>query len=157
MRKGQKPPLACWPQPCPLSDQGPVLPGAFGGVWWSARLCPQLLSSNVVNDLMLLESLLYNLMAQQKDTSARVRRLVLHGLANITLGSPDKVTIRQPSGALLLGEGGTAEPQLVRRPGQTQQPQDRRWCSEGGQLGMAWPGHTGMCGLSRYGPTAPSS
>nr|XP_025121402.1 maestro heat-like repeat-containing protein family member 1 isoform X6 [Bubalus bubalis] len=83
-------------EPCPLSDQGPVLPGAFGGVWWSARLCPQLLSSNVVNDLMLLESLLYNLMAQQKDTSARVRRLVLHGLANITLGSPDKVRTHSP-------------------------------------------------------------
>lgn len=94
MRKGQELPLACWPPPCPLSDQGPVLPGALGRVWWSARLCPQLLSSNVVNDLMLLESLLYNLMARQKDTSARVRRLVLHGLANITLGSPDKVTVR---------------------------------------------------------------
>ncbi|XP_061294016.1 maestro heat-like repeat-containing protein family member 1 isoform X3 [Bos javanicus] len=83
-------------EPCPLSDQGPVLPGALGRVWWSAHLCPQLLSSNVVNDLMLLESLLYNLMARQKDTSARVRRLVLHGLANITLGSPDKVQTHSP-------------------------------------------------------------
>ena len=113
--------------------------------WGSARLCPQLLSSNVVNDLMLLESLLDNLMAQQKDTSARVRRLVLRGLANVALGSPDKVTVGQPSGALLLGKGGRAEPQLVRRPGETQQSQARRvgswaWHGLGTQVCMASPG-----------------
>ncbi|XP_070238671.1 maestro heat-like repeat-containing protein family member 1 isoform X4 [Bos mutus] len=62
----------------------------------STAFLAELLSSNVVNDLMLLESLLYNLMARQKDTSARVRRLVLHGLANITLGSPDKVQTHSP-------------------------------------------------------------
>lgn len=124
--------------------------------WGSARLCPQLLSSNVVNDLMLLESLLDNLMARQKDTSARVRRLVLRGLANVALGSPDKVTVGQPSGALLLGKGGRAEPQLVRRPGETQRDPAATG-SEGGQLGVAWPGHTGVYGLPRYGPTAPNS
>lgn len=64
----------------------------FGGGGWSARLCPQLLSSNVVNDLLLLESLLDNLTARQKDTSARVRRLVLRGLANVASGSPEKVS-----------------------------------------------------------------
>uniref|UniRef100_A0A452F4X2 Maestro heat like repeat family member 1 n=1 Tax=Capra hircus TaxID=9925 RepID=A0A452F4X2_CAPHI len=60
----------------------------------STAFLAELLSSNVVNDLMLLESLLDNLMARQKDTSARVRRLV----------------------ALLLGKGGrvrTHGPQLL--------------------------------------------
>lgn len=57
----------------------------------SLCLCPQLLSSNVVNDLMLLESLLDNLAARQKDSSTSVRRLVLRGLANVASGSPDKV------------------------------------------------------------------
>lgn len=45
----------------------------------------------MANDLMLLESLLDNLTARQKDTSARVRRLVLRGLANVASGSPEKV------------------------------------------------------------------
>ncbi|XP_060275917.1 maestro heat-like repeat-containing protein family member 1 isoform X2 [Ovis aries] len=62
----------------------------------STAFLAELLSSNVVNDLMLLESLLDNLMAQQKDTSARVRRLVLRGLANVALGSPDKVRTHGP-------------------------------------------------------------
>ena len=63
-----------------------------GGSRRSRRLCLQLLSSNVVNDLMLLESLLDNLAAWQKDPSASVRRLVLRGLANVASGSPDKVS-----------------------------------------------------------------
>lgn len=54
--------------------------------------CLQLLTSNVVNDLMLLESLLDNLAARQKDPCASVRRLVLRGLANLASGSPDKVS-----------------------------------------------------------------
>lgn len=58
---------------------------------WSEQLCLQLLSSNVVNDLMLLEPLLDNLTARLKDSSASVRRLVLRGLANMASGSPDKV------------------------------------------------------------------
>ncbi|XP_040117477.1 maestro heat-like repeat-containing protein family member 1 isoform X3 [Oryx dammah] len=62
----------------------------------STAFLAELLSSNVVNDLMLLESLLDNLMARQKDTSARVRRLVLRGLANVALGSPDKVRTHGP-------------------------------------------------------------
>lgn len=40
---------------------------------------------------MLLESLLDDLLARQKDSSASVRRLVLRGLANIASSSPDKV------------------------------------------------------------------
>jgi hypothetical protein len=61
------------------------------GCKWSEQLCLQLLSSNVVNDLMLLEPLLDNLTARLKDSSASVRRLVLRGLANMASGSPDKV------------------------------------------------------------------
>ncbi|XP_073925547.1 maestro heat-like repeat-containing protein family member 1 isoform X3 [Castor canadensis] len=57
----------------------------------STAFLAELLSSNVVNDLMLLESLLDSLAARQKDSSASVRRLVLRGLANIASGSPDKV------------------------------------------------------------------
>ncbi|XP_014652779.1 PREDICTED: maestro heat-like repeat-containing protein family member 1 isoform X3 [Ceratotherium simum simum] len=60
------------------------------------HLCFQLLNSNVVNDLMLLESLLNNLVARQKDTCAGVRRLVLRGLANIASSSPDKVRAHGP-------------------------------------------------------------
>lgn len=59
---------------------------------WSLHLYFQLLTSNVVNDLMLLESLLDNLAARQKDPCASVRRLVLRGLANMASGSPDKVS-----------------------------------------------------------------
>lgn len=68
-------------------------PRRVRGHWhkWSEQLCLQLLSSNVVNDLMLLEPLLDNLTARLKDSSASVRRLVLRGLANIASGSPDKV------------------------------------------------------------------
>ncbi|GAB5584328.1 maestro heat-like repeat-containing protein family member 1 isoform X1 [Prionailurus iriomotensis] len=56
----------------------------------STAFLAELLNSNVVNDLMLLESLLDNLAARQKDTSASVRRLVLRGLANIASSSPEK-------------------------------------------------------------------
>lgn len=73
---------------------------------WAGRsrhLCFQLLNSNVVNDLMLLESLLDNLAARQKDPCASVRRLVLRGLANIASGSPDKV--RNTMWVLRLGTG----------------------------------------------------
>lgn len=77
-----------------------------GSVQWAGRsrhLCFQLLNSNVVNDLTLLESLLDNLVARQKDPCASVRRLVLRGLANIASGSPDKV--RSAVWALQLGTG----------------------------------------------------
>lgn len=57
----------------------------------STAFLAELLSSNVVNDLMLLEPLLDNLTARLKDSSASVRRLVLRGLANMASGSPDKV------------------------------------------------------------------
>ncbi|XP_060142903.1 maestro heat-like repeat-containing protein family member 1 isoform X4 [Globicephala melas] len=62
----------------------------------STAFLAELLSSNTVNDLMLLESLLDNLLARQKDTCARVRRLVLRGLANVASGSPDKVRAHGP-------------------------------------------------------------
>ncbi|XP_007954301.1 maestro heat-like repeat-containing protein family member 1 [Orycteropus afer afer] len=62
----------------------------------STAFLAELLSSNVVNDLMLLESLLDNLTARQKDTCASVRRLVLRGLANLASGSPDKVQAHGP-------------------------------------------------------------
>ncbi|XP_007464667.1 PREDICTED: maestro heat-like repeat-containing protein family member 1 [Lipotes vexillifer] len=62
----------------------------------STAFLAELLSSNTANDLMLLESLLDNLLARQKDTCARVRRLVLRGLANIASGSPDKVRAHGP-------------------------------------------------------------
>nr|KAF6270821.1 maestro heat like repeat family member 1 [Myotis myotis] len=45
---------------------------------------------------MLLESLLDNLAARQKDPCASVRRLVLRGLANLASGSPDKVRAHGP-------------------------------------------------------------
>ncbi|XP_051045168.1 maestro heat-like repeat-containing protein family member 1 isoform X3 [Phodopus roborovskii] len=62
----------------------------------STAFLAELLSSNVVNDLMLLEPLLDNLTARLKDSSASVRRLVLRGLANIASGSPDKVQAHGP-------------------------------------------------------------
>ncbi|ELK11736.1 HEAT repeat-containing protein 7A [Pteropus alecto] len=62
----------------------------------STAFLAELLNSNVVKDLMLLESLLDNLTARQKDTCASVRRLVLRGLANIASGSPDKVRAHGP-------------------------------------------------------------
>lgn len=62
----------------------------------STAFLAELLSSNVVNDLMLLESLLDNLAARQKDPSASVRRQVLRGLANVASGSPDKVRTHGP-------------------------------------------------------------
>ncbi|KAF6100205.1 maestro heat like repeat family member 1 [Phyllostomus discolor] len=62
----------------------------------STAFLAELLSSNVVNDLLLLESLLDNLAARQKDPSASVRRQVLRGLANVASGSPDKVRAHGP-------------------------------------------------------------
>ncbi|XP_074942119.1 maestro heat-like repeat-containing protein family member 1 isoform X4 [Phalacrocorax aristotelis] len=51
----------------------------------------ELLSSNVVNDLMLLETMMDNTTARQKDTCMLVRKLALRGLGNIASGSPKKV------------------------------------------------------------------
>ncbi|KAM5281324.1 maestro heat-like repeat-containing protein family member 1 isoform 2-T2 [Ctenodactylus gundi] len=62
----------------------------------STAFLAELLSSNVVNDLMLLEPLVDSLLARQKDLSASVRRLVLRGLANVAAGSPDKVRAHGP-------------------------------------------------------------
>ncbi|XP_061296895.1 LOW QUALITY PROTEIN: maestro heat-like repeat-containing protein family member 1, partial [Pezoporus flaviventris] len=51
----------------------------------------ELLSSSVVNDLMVLEPVLDGLAGRQKDPCTLVRMLVLRGLGNVAAGSPDKV------------------------------------------------------------------
>lgn len=51
----------------------------------------QLLSNNVVNDLVLLETLMDSMTARQRDSLAVVRMLALRGLGNVALGSPEKV------------------------------------------------------------------
>lgn len=62
----------------------------------STAFLAEVLSSNVVNDLMLLDSLLDSLTARQKDPSAGVRRLVLRGLANMASGSREQVQTHGP-------------------------------------------------------------
>ncbi|XP_077209590.1 maestro heat-like repeat-containing protein family member 1 isoform X2 [Paroedura picta] len=59
----------------------------------------ELLKSNVVNDLVLLESMMDNMTARQRDPCTAVRMLALRGLGNMALGSPGKV--RQHSTQLL--------------------------------------------------------
>ncbi|XP_030342903.1 maestro heat-like repeat-containing protein family member 1 isoform X2 [Strigops habroptila] len=51
----------------------------------------ELLNSNVVNDLLLLETVMDNMTGRQKDPCTLVRMLVLRGLGNVASGSPDKV------------------------------------------------------------------
>uniref|UniRef100_A0A8B9FUM1 Maestro heat like repeat family member 1 n=1 Tax=Amazona collaria TaxID=241587 RepID=A0A8B9FUM1_9PSIT len=51
----------------------------------------ELLGSNVVNDLLLLETVLDGTAGRQKDPCTLVRVLVLRGLGNVAAGSPDKV------------------------------------------------------------------
>ncbi|NXV73561.1 MROH1 protein, partial [Atlantisia rogersi] len=51
----------------------------------------QLLSSNVVTDLILLEPMMDNMTGRQKDSCTLVRMLALRGLGNIATGSPEKV------------------------------------------------------------------
>ncbi|XP_039110006.1 maestro heat-like repeat-containing protein family member 1 isoform X5 [Hyaena hyaena] len=68
----------------------------------STAFLAELLAANVVNDLMLLESLLDNLAARQKDTCASVRRLVLRGLANVASGSPEKEKVELRSASIRL-------------------------------------------------------
>ncbi|KAM9199780.1 maestro heat-like repeat-containing protein family member 1 isoform 1-T1 [Mergus octosetaceus] len=51
----------------------------------------ELLNSNVVNDLMLLETVMDNMTGRQKDPCLLVRMLALRGLGNISSGSPEKV------------------------------------------------------------------
>ncbi|XP_049621834.1 maestro heat-like repeat-containing protein family member 1 isoform X1 [Suncus etruscus] len=57
----------------------------------STAFLAELLSSNVVKDLMLLDLLLDSLTARQKDSCAGVRRLVLRGLANLASCSGEQV------------------------------------------------------------------
>lgn len=89
-------------QPCTGGERAGGL-GGVGKPLGVTALCPQLLNSNVVNDLMLLESLLDNLASRQKDSCASVRRLALRGLANVASGSPSNVSRCQPHGG---GGGG---------------------------------------------------
>ncbi|XP_038615875.1 maestro heat-like repeat-containing protein family member 1 isoform X1 [Tachyglossus aculeatus] len=56
----------------------------------------ELLGSNVVNDLPLLEPLLDHMTGRQRDPCACVRRLALRGLANIATSAPDKVRRHGP-------------------------------------------------------------
>ncbi|KAG8515439.1 Maestro heat-like repeat-containing protein family member 1 [Galemys pyrenaicus] len=56
----------------------------------------ELLSSKVADDLMLLDLLLDTLLARQKDTSPRVRCLVLRGLANVASSSREQVPAHSP-------------------------------------------------------------
>uniref|UniRef100_A0A8B9SCJ9 Maestro heat like repeat family member 1 n=1 Tax=Apteryx owenii TaxID=8824 RepID=A0A8B9SCJ9_APTOW len=51
----------------------------------------ELLNSNVVNDLILLETMMDNMMGRQKDPCMSVRMLALRGLGNISSGAPEKV------------------------------------------------------------------
>uniref|UniRef100_A0ABM5GD29 Maestro heat-like repeat-containing protein family member 1 isoform X1 n=1 Tax=Pogona vitticeps TaxID=103695 RepID=A0ABM5GD29_9SAUR len=51
----------------------------------------ELLSSNVVNDLLLLEAVMDSMTARQRDACTSVRMLALRGLGNIASGSPEKV------------------------------------------------------------------
>ncbi|XP_035172579.1 maestro heat-like repeat-containing protein family member 1 isoform X4 [Oxyura jamaicensis] len=51
----------------------------------------ELLNNNVVNDLMLLETVMDNMTGRQKDPCMLVRMLALRGLGNISSGSPEKV------------------------------------------------------------------
>ncbi|XP_057353603.1 maestro heat-like repeat-containing protein family member 1 isoform X1 [Manis pentadactyla] len=75
----------------------------------STAFLAELLSSNVANDLMLLEPLLDSLEARQDDTCPSVRRLALRGLANVTSSCPGKV---QTHGTQLLTAmlGGLDDP-----------------------------------------------
>ncbi|NXO01091.1 MROH1 protein, partial [Rhinopomastus cyanomelas] len=58
----------------------------------STAFLAELLSSNVVNDLILLETIMDNMTGRQKDSCMLVRMLVLRGLGNIASGSPEKVS-----------------------------------------------------------------
>ncbi|KFV64779.1 Maestro heat-like repeat-containing protein family member 1, partial [Dryobates pubescens] len=51
----------------------------------------ELLNSNVVNDLMLLETMMDSMTGRQKDSCTLVRMLALRGLGNIASGAPEKV------------------------------------------------------------------
>ncbi|ETE62380.1 HEAT repeat-containing protein 7A, partial [Ophiophagus hannah] len=50
----------------------------------------ELLNSNVVNDLILLENLMDSMTARLRDSSTVVRMLALRGLGNVASGSPEK-------------------------------------------------------------------
>ncbi|XP_050193492.1 maestro heat-like repeat-containing protein family member 1 [Myiozetetes cayanensis] len=57
----------------------------------------QLLNSKVVNDLLLLETVLDALTGRQKDSCLLVRVLALRGLGNVASGSPEKVRKHGPT------------------------------------------------------------
>ncbi|KAM6318671.1 maestro heat-like repeat-containing protein family member 1 [Aegotheles albertisi] len=68
----------------------------LGSVFDSQRITTtaffaELLNNNVVNDLLLLETMVDSMTGRQKDSCVLVRMLALRGLGNISSGSPDKV------------------------------------------------------------------
>ncbi|OPJ77594.1 hypothetical protein AV530_008740 [Patagioenas fasciata monilis] len=66
----------------------------------------ELLGSNVVNDLMLLEAVMDNMTGRQKDGCTLVRMLALRGLGNVADGSPEKVRASSASRPALRAPGG---------------------------------------------------
>ncbi|XP_034275891.1 maestro heat-like repeat-containing protein family member 1 isoform X1 [Pantherophis guttatus] len=56
----------------------------------------ELLNSNVVNDLVLLETLMDSMTARLRDSSTVVRMLALRGLGNVASGSPEKARKNGP-------------------------------------------------------------
>ncbi|KFO81813.1 Maestro heat-like repeat-containing protein family member 1, partial [Cuculus canorus] len=72
----------------------------------------ELLNNNVVNDLILLETMMDNMTGRQKDTCLLVRMLALRGLGSIASGSPDKVraTAALLGPKVLLGAGTGPNP-----------------------------------------------
>ncbi|XP_031465320.1 maestro heat-like repeat-containing protein family member 1 [Phasianus colchicus] len=70
----------------------PTLSSAFDSQRITATaFLAELLSSNVVNDLILLENVMHSMTGRQKDPCLLVRVLALRGLGNIAVGAPEKV------------------------------------------------------------------
>uniref|UniRef100_A0A8C3M1X7 Maestro heat like repeat family member 1 n=1 Tax=Chrysolophus pictus TaxID=9089 RepID=A0A8C3M1X7_CHRPC len=70
----------------------PTLSSAFDSQRVTATaFLAELLSSNVVNDLILLENVMDSMTGRQKDPCLLVRVLALRGLGNIAVGAPEKV------------------------------------------------------------------
>ncbi|OXB82681.1 UNVERIFIED_CONTAM: hypothetical protein H355_000379, partial [Colinus virginianus] len=71
----------------------PTLSSAFDSQRVTATaFLAELLSSNVVNDLILLESVMDSMTGRQKDPCLLVRVLALRGLGNVAAGAPEKLS-----------------------------------------------------------------
>ncbi|NWQ72151.1 MROH1 protein, partial [Neopipo cinnamomea] len=76
----------------------PALSSAFDSQRVTATaFFAELLNSNVVNDLILLETMMDTMTGRQKDSCLLVRMLALRGLGNIASGSPEKVRKHGPT------------------------------------------------------------